>query len=76
MGEERVKLASSQKKNEMRNFVRQLLNDVEAFEYMLQNDWFEDDVKCIGAEQELCLINEHYKPAYKAIVYKQFNFPK
>lgn len=74
MGEERVKLASSQKKNEMRNFVRQLLNDVEAFEYMLQNDWFEDDVKCIGAEQELCLINEHYKPAYKAMdILKDFN---
>ncbi len=74
MGEERVKLASSQKKNEMRNFVRQLLNDVEAFEYMLQNDWFEDDVKCIGAEQELCLINQHYKPAYKAMdILKDFH---
>jgi CBS domain-containing protein/gamma-glutamyl:cysteine ligase YbdK (ATP-grasp superfamily) len=67
MGEERVKLASSQGKDEMRNFVRQLLNDVEALEYMLENDWFEDDVKCIGAEQEMCLINKHYKPAYKAM---------
>jgi CBS domain-containing protein/gamma-glutamyl:cysteine ligase YbdK (ATP-grasp superfamily) len=67
MGEERVKLASSQGEGEMRNFVRQLLNDVEALEYMLDNDWFEDDVKCIGAEQELCLINKHYKPAYKAM---------
>lgn len=67
MGEERVKLASSQGKGEMRNFVRQLLNDVEALEYMLENDWFEDDVKCIGAEQEMCLINKHYKPAYKAM---------
>lgn len=67
MGEERVKLASSQGKDEMRNFVRQLLNDVEAFEFMLENNWFEDDVKCIGAEQEMCLINKHYKPAYKAM---------
>ncbi|MFK7797810.1 MAG: CBS domain-containing protein [Aureispira sp.] len=67
MGEERVKLASSQGADEMRHFVRQLLNDVEAFEYMLENNWFEDDVKCIGAEQELCLINKHYKPAYKAM---------
>jgi len=67
MGEERVKLASSQGKGEMRNFVRQLLNDVEALEYMLENNWFEDDVKCIGAEQEMCLINKHYKPAYKAM---------
>ena len=67
MGEERVKLAASQSKGDMRNFVRQLLNDVEALEYMLDNDWFEDDVKCIGAEQEMCLINKHYKPAYKAM---------
>lgn len=67
MGEERVKLASSQGMDEMRNFVRQLLNDVEALEYMLENNWFEDDVKCIGAEQEMCLINKHYKPAYKAM---------
>lgn len=74
MGEERVKLASSQGKNEMRNFVRQLLNDVDAFEYMLDNNWFEDDIKCIGAEQELCLINKHYKPAYKAMdILKDFH---
>jgi CBS domain-containing protein len=74
MGEEKVKLASSQGKNEMRNFVRQLLNDVEAFEYMLDNNWFEDDIKCIGAEQELCLINKHYKPAYKAMdILKDFH---
>jgi len=74
MGEERVKLASDQGRGEMRNFVRQLLNDVEAFEYMLENNWFEDDVKCIGAEQELCLINKHYKPAYKAMdILKDFH---
>ncbi len=74
MGEERVKLASSQGQDEMRNFVRQLLNDVDAFEYMLENNWFEDDVKCIGAEQELCLINQHYKPAYKAMdILKDFH---
>lgn len=67
MGEERVKLAASQGAEGMRHFVRQLLDDVESFEYMLDNGWFEDDVKCIGAEQELCLINRHYKPAYKAM---------
>lgn len=67
MGEERVKMASTQRKNEMNNFVRQLINDVEAFEYMMVNNWFESDVKCIGAEQEVCLINKHYKPSYKAM---------
>lgn len=74
MGEERVKLAASQGAEGMRQFVRQLLDDVEAFEYMLNNDWFEDDVKCIGAEQEVCLINQHYKPAYKAMdILKDFH---
>jgi len=67
MGDQKVKLASTQGASEMRNFIRQLLNDVEAFEYMLENDWFEDDIQCIGAEQEMCLINEYYKPAHKAM---------
>lgn len=53
--------------NEMQHFVRSLLCDVRALEHMIKNDWFETDVKRIGAEQELCLINKHYKPAYKAM---------
>ena len=67
MGEERVKLASEQGTKEMRNFVRQLLNDVQAFEYMIENDWFEDDIIRIGAEQEMCLIDKFYKPACTAM---------
>lgn len=67
MGEEKVRLASSQDSAEMRNFVRQLLNDVQAFEYMLENDWFEDDIIRIGAEQEMCLIDKFYKPACTAM---------
>lgn len=51
----------------MKNFVRHLLRDVQALEYMLENDWFETDVQRIGAEQEMCLINKHYKPSYKAM---------
>lgn len=48
----------------MLNFVRHLLDDVQAFEYMLDNDWFESDITRIGAEQELCLVhNKTYKPA-------------
>lgn len=74
MGEEHVNLARSKGHDQMRNFVRQLLSDVEALEYMLENDWFEDDVKRIGAEQEMCLINKHYKPAYKAMeILKDFH---
>lgn len=49
---------------EMLGFVRHLLDDVQAFEYMLENDWFESDITRIGAEQEMCLVhNKTYKPA-------------
>lgn len=51
-------------KSEMQQFVRALLDDVQAFEYMLENDWFESDITRIGAEQEMCLVhNKTYKPA-------------
>ncbi|MCA0238819.1 MAG: CBS domain-containing protein, partial [Bacteroidetes bacterium] len=51
-------------KNEMQNFVRCLLDDVRAFEYMLDHDWFENDIIRIGAEQEMCLVhNKTFKPA-------------
>lgn len=48
----------------MQKFVRYLLNDVKALEYMLENDWFESDITRIGAEQEMCLVdNKDFKPA-------------
>ncbi|MCB9308066.1 MAG: CBS domain-containing protein [Lewinellaceae bacterium] len=51
-------------KNEMLHFVRSLLDDVQAFEYMLENDWFESNITRIGAEQEMCLVhNKTFKPA-------------
>ncbi len=62
MGEQKVKVVKDQK--QMQHFVRQLLRDVEAFEYMLNNNWFETDTIRIGAEQEMCLVDrETYKPA-------------
>jgi len=67
MGEERVRMASNQNSSEINHFVRRLLKDVQAVEYMLENDWFETDTIRIGAEQEMCLINKYYKPAYKAM---------
>ena len=67
MGEESVRLASSTSKAEMQNFVKRLLQDVQAFEYMLEHQWFEDDIIRIGAEQEMCLMNKYYKPACTAM---------
>lgn len=48
----------------MQSFVRSLLRDVQALEYMLDNDWFEKDIIRIGAEQEMCIVDAGtYKPA-------------
>jgi CBS domain-containing protein/gamma-glutamylcysteine synthetase len=62
MGEAKVKIVRDQK--QMQNFVRQLLNDVKALDYMLTNNWFESDITRIGAEQEMCLVDKDtFKPA-------------
>lgn len=58
------KVTTVDTKNEMLHFVRSLLDDVQAFEYMLENDWFESNITRIGAEQEMCLVhNKTFKPA-------------
>lgn len=65
MGEERVKIA---RESDMGSFIRHLLKDVQALEYMLDNDWFETDTIRIGAEQEMCLVDKTtLKPAPMAI---------
>ena len=55
MGEQRVTLVKDEKS--MHHFIRHLLRDVRALEYMLNNDWFESDITRIGAEQEMCLVD-------------------
>ncbi len=66
MGEQRVSLVNDSK--QMQKFVKSLLNDVTALEYMIENDWFEKDVIRIGAEQEMVMVdNDSYKPALIAM---------
>lgn len=65
MGEQRVSLLKDEK--QMQNFVRHLLKDVQALEYMLKHDWFESGITRIGAEQEMCLIDKNFKPTLKAM---------
>ncbi len=63
MGEHKVSLAA-ENSTAMQRYVRNLLKDVYALEYMLENDWFENDIVRIGAEQEMCLVHEKtLKPA-------------
>jgi len=60
MGDFEVRMASS--KAEITKFTKNLLKDVQAFEYMLEQDWFEKGIARIGAEQEFCLVDKNYKP--------------
>ena len=66
MGEQKVSILKSQE--DMHRFVRHLLKDVQALEYMLENNWFEKGITRIGAEQEMCIIDlDTYKPAPIAV---------
>lgn len=61
MGEQRVSKVTDQK--QMQRFVKSLLKDVQALEYMLDNDWFDTGITRIGAEQEMALVHKDtYKP--------------
>lgn len=47
-------------------YIDQLLTDIEALEYMLENNMFIKTPFHIGAEQEFCLTNENWEPTNKA----------
>ena len=65
MGDFNVRIAKTKEQSQV--FMRHLLQDVEAFKYMLENKLFEDDIIRIGAEQELCIVDVNCKPAHKNI---------
>ena len=47
--------------------MRSLLNDLRAFETMLEEGMIESDVWRIGAEQEFFLVDEGWRPASLAL---------
>jgi len=51
----------------LRSFTRKLLADLRALELMLENGSIESGVRRIGAEQELFLVDRHFRPAPLAI---------
>jgi len=65
MGEQDVRRQSEAE--EIRVFLKHLLRDVRAFEQMLEGDVFEADVRRIGAEQELFLVDASWRPAPLAV---------
>jgi len=46
----------------MRLFTRQLMQDMQALEHMLRENMFETDIRRIGAEQELFLVDQRWQP--------------
>ncbi len=65
MGEQKVQ--SGYDAEELRSFARKLLTDLRAFEHMLSHGLIEHDVTRIGAEQEMFLIDRHWRPAPVAL---------
>ena len=65
MGDFRVrKIINAEDRRRMYQYA---LADIEAFEMMLENQMFESGSLSIGAEQELCLVDNHYAPATSAL---------
>ena len=51
----------------LRAFTRHLLADLRALELMLRNGILETGVRRIGAEQEMFLLDRHFRPAPLAV---------
>lgn len=62
MGELSVKYI--QNKHEKNHYLKLLLKDVAALDQMIEADLFEKGKQRIGAEQELCLIDDDHNPAH------------
>ncbi|RIV35347.1 CBS domain-containing protein [Flagellimonas lutimaris] len=54
---------SSFGEEERKVFVQHLIDDIQALEYMIKEGLVEDDIVRIGAEQEMCLIRDDYRPS-------------
>lgn len=61
MGEHDVELELDEQKEQM--FMKALLDDLRALDYMLDHDLLETGVRRIGAEQEMFLVDENFRPA-------------
>lgn len=60
MGDQQISPLSSEAKGE---FLRRILDDINALERMIENELIESGVIRIGAEQEFCLIGPDLRPA-------------
>lgn len=61
MGDHDVAQELDEQKEQM--FMKALLDDLRALDYMLDNDLIESEVRRIGAEQEMFLVDENLRSA-------------
>src|SRR6185436_8286038 len=61
MGEHNVQPELDEQKEQL--FMKALLDDLRALDYMLDNDLIESGVRRIGAEQEMFLVDANLRPA-------------
>ncbi len=64
MGEQNVQLGNGE--SDRRRFMKALLNDVMALEKLLETERFERDIRRIGAEQEMFIVDEARRPVAAA----------
>ena len=74
MGDLNVKLVSNRK--ELNAFTKHLLDDIHALERMVEEQWFNEDPIHIGAEQEICIVDNYYKPAPQSMALLEKLDPK
>lgn len=56
-------MGQNNQNTDRRQFMKHLLRDVRALEYMLENDIIESGIRRIGAEQEVFLVDSSFRPA-------------
>jgi len=62
--------------SERKAFINHLLNDIEALDMMIKSDAFEKGIQRIGAEQELCIVDQYYRPSFNALeILEKINDP-
>ncbi|WP_397446579.1 CBS domain-containing protein [Polaribacter sp. R77954] len=72
MGSQSVIAIKTQK--DRKDFIKNVLNDLEAFQYMLEHNLFEKGIVRVGAEQEICIVDKDYRPSTKALeILKEIN---
>lgn len=59
-----LNVSSVRSREEQQKFMRFLIKDIQAFDRMLREGWFETDLIRIGAEQEMCLVDRNMKPMH------------